>query len=375
MDFRESYVMHNTLPLVFRYLSLTDILRCAQVCKLWNVVIENTQSWKTINLENAHINVHYMFKALSEKHRVTNLRLINCTLDVSDFDSNILKEMQIKRLEISETPSVLLNSLSRELPTLEALKAKCYASFNVLDLSVFSSLAHLTELKLYCNRQVDHLDELLLNLGQIRHLYLLGLTAESIKTDPTGELIREATQKMQENDLLESFGLDLEQLPINFHILLRKFVKLKKLRLENCRKWDCRAVLTEISLKPNFTHLELIEVNVLDGFRNGFSLCKNVTHFIIVLNTPRFNLEAFTSDVMLAIQNLSSSLKKLTWGFSDRYLNYFLSVTDRIMNGSDLTNRLILQRTFIKFESDLKYLLQDTEVEIKMGMNAGNLFD
>lgn len=314
---------YNTLSLVFPWLNPSDLLRSCQVCKVWRQIAMDPVLWRSVTLNDCIVDFDKMADVLNT-FGTNSLKLDGSTVVLNDSQVfNALKKMpSLRKLELSESTSKLIQTLPEANPKLEVIKANiiCGIAGSNLNLKFLSGLPHITELKLYCNRELDTSIKALEYLKNLQHLYLLG-----VKNLSSVDFQNCHFRKLQ------TLGLgDCWQMCKNFgSTFLKTLTFLTTLRLESCRECHIVHILENVSHLKNLECLELLEINVDRGFDQCIALCKNIRKLTIVPNPNRLKMAKYNSTIIRGVVSLKGTLKNFTWGFIPRYLEYTYKITEQ----------------------------------------------
>ncbi|XP_019753959.1 F-box/LRR-repeat protein 7 [Dendroctonus ponderosae] len=373
---QEQRFAYNTLPFVFELLDTFSLMRCGQVCKLWHDLVCDWRLWRSIELYGCKVSFPKMMNAYKDRSIVA-LKLIDCKLKKQGPKDNLWEFLggnrELKVLEVSDCPSQLIKMLPNQNRCLETVRVSlvCCATGMKLNLDLIFLLPRLLELKLYCNRELDNFHGLFGNLGNLRHLYLLGVKNLDLQLLHTVQIPKSCR--------LESLGLgDCQLLANSFGQFLQALPALKRLRLERCSEWQAFVVLESISKCAQLETLELLDFNINKQFEIGLRLCTNLKQLTVIPNPHRFQMGAFNARVFRGSCGLKRTLKKFTWGFSRKYMDYFFrmyktvnrvpfSDGDEISNASEL---ILLEDLEDRLQAEMKA----TQIVVTTSITSGDVF-
>ena len=98
--------------------------------------------------------------------------------------------------------------------------------------------------------------------------------------------------------------------------------KLKRLRLEKVQNSSCITdILTSVSKLNNLTDLELVNIDVTNGFGRCLPKCHNVRKLMVI---PVYEQQlALSNNIILkTIPKLSNSLEHFVWGITEELLQF-----------------------------------------------------
>lgn len=101
--------------------------------------------------------------------------------------------------------------------------------------------------------------------------------------------------------------------------VLIELKNLERLRLEKIQGSCCNAdLLASISKLEKLTDLELINIDVTDGFEDSLPKCQNIKRLMIV---PVYQSAELNNDIILkSTADLSRTLKYFVWGIIEEQL-------------------------------------------------------
>ncbi|XP_060517753.1 uncharacterized protein LOC132696760 [Cylas formicarius] len=312
---QDDWFASNTLVYVFRYLDSTDLLRASRVCKLWHEIIDNPTFWQCVTIRESRLHFELMADFLS-KQSTRHLRLIDCIfmLNTEFLIKALLKMPLLRKIEFSECSSLLIERLPEANCNLELINVNLIGGFGVhLDLGFVEKLPNIVDLRLNCNRDMISIE----SLCKLKKLNYLSITAVKNLNNLNLNVITKITS-------LKSIALgDCWNLDRDFgKDVLSKFNNLERLRLENCRECHLVQILESVSEMPKLKHLDLIGINVDNGFNKALAFCKNLRKLTIVPNPRRLKSADGNTKIKDGILQLKDDLHFLRWGFTPQYLSF-----------------------------------------------------
>ncbi|XP_066142493.1 F-box/LRR-repeat protein 4-like isoform X2 [Euwallacea fornicatus] len=361
---KDEWLVYNTLPFILPFLTVPDVLHCRQVCTLWMRIVNDSTYWCAVTLRNYKLTLDKMTDFL-QGFKTNHLKLVDCEY-VDECTTSCFEILtHLKKLELSNCTSKLVETIAEGNPNLEVLRVSlivCPSALK-LDLSFVSKMPRLKQLTIYCHREVQHLKEMFTTLGNLEKLWLLRVTHIDFEDLPS-------SMNLDRYPQLQSLGLGhCTELPSTIVYFVKTFPNLRELCFEYCgsSKWDPVDIFNFLRELPSLRRLHLIEFNIKEGFDKGLKLCTNLEELTISPCCNRFFMGRFNGRIFEGVKNLK--LKRFTWGFSATYMMHckrIFEVADRVPFVSDAD---CLHGSLGGIESELKswrlITLEDLQHELQ----------
>ncbi|XP_065204736.1 uncharacterized protein LOC135834709 isoform X1 [Planococcus citri] len=323
--------IYDPLLMSLKYLTVRDLLRISMTSKFLNRIASEPCLWKTVRLKNSQVHDWKGFAKSLQKYGTKRLdmRKMLCSAVPEDLSKMWQEFLQViptitslEHIDFSRTPMHVIDAVAATCPNLAVFNAM-YLKNGSLTFDNFTRLEHLAELRLKGAGGIELIrnDSLLqfVNKDNLREICLTCI--KNIDIDLL-KMISEAS-----NLVTLELG-DCSDLPPSFGTEIGKLQKLEKLRLE---KVDNLApdyeLLTILNGMETLKSLELINVEVKDGFDEVMARCNNIENFLII---PLYISQSATTNQLIldGIKGLSDTLKCFVWGLTTE----LLKVTDLFMD-------------------------------------------
>jgi len=301
---------------VFKYLSVKERVQAACVCKLWRDIAFHQVLWKTVSLKNTRV---FDWKGFAKFFNQTK----SCHLDVrkmlfvKDREATWMEIISIapeflmlKKLELPKLSGSVLTDLVSACPRLESVHAPLTTP--PLDINVFSKMTQLKELKLKSsagamlkvNQGISDLIKLAPRLTQLSLLTMEGLQQKDF--DVFGTLVHLKLLEIGE----------CHNAPPNIFKTLSDLSRLQRLRME---KGSVGENVAKLANSPRLKDLELIDFQILKGFREGLCVIKNIKKFLII---PTFKNEVakINSEIVEGVTKEMNHLSSFYLGVTNEWL-------------------------------------------------------
>uniref|UniRef100_A0A8D8PXS5 MBD domain-containing protein n=1 Tax=Cacopsylla melanoneura TaxID=428564 RepID=A0A8D8PXS5_9HEMI len=321
------------------YLTVQERLRMARVCKLFNLAAQDSSLWTHIRMKNSRVTDWSGCASSFHRHHAESLDMKKMILPSSSLagseatnggvdptplmwirlPSHLKGVQTLKTLDLGKCSSCVFENLKENLTQLVSLSATLHKGQPVV-LSHFNAMANLVKLKLkgYEIKKgaqniygVDHLSR----LSNLKHLALTSVgNLNSVTLDAL-------TQSCPQLTALELGSC--AKLTAKDGAKLTRLTSLQKLRLEILVTGASNAFLTQVSKMPQLSHLELINVDVTEGFDDILGECTSLRTFIII---PTYVSQSAVTNFLLlsGIAKLQTTLRLVSWGLTVE----LLKVTD-----------------------------------------------
>eukprot|EP00090_Calanus_glacialis_P005869 TRINITY_DN14565_c0_g1_i1.p1 TRINITY_DN14565_c0_g1~~TRINITY_DN14565_c0_g1_i1.p1 ORF type:complete len:1588 (-),score=590.08 TRINITY_DN14565_c0_g1_i1:93-4856(-) len=301
---------------VFKYLSVKERVQAACVCKLWRDIAFHQVLWKTVSLKNTRVFDWRGFAKFFNQTKSGHLD-VRKMLFVKDREATWIEIISIapeflmlKKLELPKLSGSVLTDLMSACPRLEAVHAPLTTP--PLNINVFSKMTQLKELKLKSsagtmlriNQGISGLSNLAPRLTQLSLLTMEGLQQKDF--DVFGTLIH--------LELLE-IG-ECHNAPANIFKTLSDLSKLQRLRME---KGSVGENVSKLANAPRLRDLELIDFQILNGFRDGLSVIKNIQKLLII-PTYKNEVAKINTEIVEGVTKEMNQLSSFYLGVTNEWL-------------------------------------------------------
>lgn len=353
---QDKWLVLNTLPFVFHFLEIPDILRCGMVCKLWNQAIHNLSLWRTITLRNCKVKWDKLIDVILE-FETRNLKLLKCDLLER---STFVGFHHLHTLIVPDLTSNLLESLAENCSSMRVLYTNviCSSTNAVLDLSCISKMKCLEDFKMTCNRAVKKEITLIERLS-LKHLWLLkvqNLNMDANNWKSRGE---------KAGSSLVSLGLGgCERIPKNCIPFSEIMPRLTTICLCFCVAWNPLDFFHNISTLKNLKSLMLLEFTIKENFEEGLKLCTSLDTLTIVPSASRYQMGLYNGRIFRGVTKMQ--LKTLRWGFFANYMKHCFSMFD-VANVVPVSYKEISSHRLVtlkELQVQLEGILVNTETEV-----------
>merc|ERR1719336_1115953 len=287
---------YSAIMEVFKYLSVRERATAARVCKLWRDVSLHYSLWKNISLKNTRIHDWEGFVQFFNKTKSDSLDMRKM-LFVKDRDqtwqeiAGVAPDfLSLTKVELPKVNGPILTEILTSWTKLETLNAPFVTA--PFDVTTLSGLTNLKEVKLKAstgsNIQVtSRLFPLTSLCPKITHLSLLGL------------------EGLQEQDY-DVFGT---------------MVHLQLLELGDCSTapgcfFKTVSELSKLANTPKLMQVELIDFQVLPGFKEGLKPIKNIQKMLLI---PQYKDEVAKINTEI-VDGITQEMEQLT--------SFYLGVTN-----------------------------------------------
>ncbi|XP_065212882.1 uncharacterized protein LOC135840319 isoform X2 [Planococcus citri] len=323
--------IYDPLLMSLKYLTVRDLLRISMTSKFLNRIASESCLWKTVRLKNSQIHDWKGFAKALQKYGTKRLdmRKMLCSAVPEDLSKMWQEFLQViptiaslEHIDFSRTPMNVVDAVAATCPNLAVFNA-VYLKNGSLTFDNFTQLEHLVELRLKGVGGIElKRNDPLLHFINKDNLREISLTCIKNMDEDLLKIISEAS-----NLVTLELG-DCSDLPSSFGTEIGKLTKLEKLRLE---KLDNLApnyeLLTIVNGMETLKSLELINVEIKDGFDEVMARCNNIENFLII---PLYISQSATTNQLIldGIKGLSDTLKCFAWGLTTE----LLKVTDLFMD-------------------------------------------
>eukprot|EP00092_Neocalanus_flemingeri_P034768 GFUD01037838.1.p1 GENE.GFUD01037838.1~~GFUD01037838.1.p1 ORF type:complete len:1533 (+),score=504.50 GFUD01037838.1:53-4651(+) len=307
---------YHAMMEVFKYLSVKERVQAACVCKLWRDIAFHQVLWRTVSLKNTRVFDWRGFAKFFNQTKSVHLD-VRKMLFVKDREAtwneiiSIAPEfLMLKKLELPKLGGSVLSELVAACPRLESVHAPLTTP--PLNINVFSKMTQLRELKLKSsagtmlriNQGINDLGKLAPNLTQLSLLTMEGLQQRDF--DVFGTLIH--------LQLLE-IG-ECHSAPANLFKTLSDLSKLQRLRLE---KGTVGENVSKLANAPRLRQLELIDFQIMRGFKEGLKVIKNIQKLLII-PTYKNEVAKINTEIVEGVTKEMSQLSSFYLGVTNEWL-------------------------------------------------------
>jgi len=307
---------YHAMMEVFKYLSVKERVQAACVCKLWRDIAFHQLLWKTVSLKNTRVFDWRGFAKFFNQTKSAHLD-VRKMLFVKDREAtwneiiSIAPEfLMLKKLELPKLNGSVLTDLVSACPRLESVHAPLTTP--PLNINVFSKMTQLKELKLKSSagamirisQGISGLAQLAPKLTQLSLLTMEGLQQKDF--DVFGSLIH--------LQLLE-IG-ECHSAPANIFKTLSDLSKLQRLRME---KGTVGENVSKLANAPRLKQLELIDFQILPGFREGLRVIKNIQKLLII-PTYKNEVAKINTEIVEGVTKEMSQLSSFYLGVTNEWL-------------------------------------------------------
>lgn len=301
---------------VFKYLSVKERVQAACVCKLWRDIAFHQVLWKTVSLKNTRVFDWKGFAKFFNQTKSGHLD-VRKMLFVKDREAtwmeiiSIAPEfMMLKKLELPKLSGSVLTDLVSACPRLESVHAPLTTP--PLNINVFSGMTQLKELRLKSsagsmlrvNQGINDLTKLAPRLTQLSLLTMEGLQQKDF--DVFGTLVHLKLLEIGE----------CHNAPPNIFKTLSELSKLQRLRME---KGSVGENVSKLANAPRLKDLELIDFQILKGFRDGLSVIKNIQKFLII-PTYKNEVAKINTEIVEGVTKEMNHLSSFYLGVTNEWL-------------------------------------------------------
>jgi len=301
---------------VFKYLSVKERVQAACVCKLWRDIAFHQVLWKTVSLKNTRVFDWKGFAKFFNQTKSGHLD-VRKMLFVKDREATWMEIISIapeflmlKKLELPKLSGSVLTELVSACPRLESVHAPLTTP--PLDINVFSKMTQLKELKLKSSagamlrvsQGISDLSKLAPRLTQLSLLTMEGLQQKDF--DVFGTLVHLKLLEIGE----------CHNAPPNIFKTLSELSKLQRLRME---KGSVGENVSKLANAPRLKDLELIDFQILKGFRDGLSVIKNIQKFLII-PTYKNEVAKINSEIVEGVTKEMNHLSSFYLGVTNEWL-------------------------------------------------------
>jgi len=270
---------------IFGYLKVQELQRAARVCRMWNIVANNSNLWKTVRMKNSNVNDFNGFVKTLKRNDTIHLDLRKILLSNQEeawkeFSEKIRYLDQLERIDLCRCHSSIVESLLQSNPTLKCINAVSLKD-DKIDLSGLAvRLESLIELRLRSlhasGLQLLKIDFKLLD--KIQHLSLTTIENLHLLLN-NNQSLREMTQ-LQSLELGHCDQLNDELFAENLSFLS----SLTRLRLEKgLQAFSINKVLAIIPKKLlKLVQLELINCDIKKDFVESIHGCKSLKRLLLI---------------------------------------------------------------------------------------------
>ncbi|GBN06669.1 hypothetical protein AVEN_117099-1 [Araneus ventricosus] len=352
----------KSLLLVFKRLSIPDLLRASQVCSYWKYVASQSDLWERISFQGLTITDWEKCCLALQKNgtKALDLRGIvhqNATNLWGDLEIYVVHLAGIEELIFDQITPSLLKNVAYNMPLLRKLEChfvttacsepEIWTVSCEWELSSLRYLGRLVKLKIGSGSRIElkHGEDYVMPyLPQLRHVALTGFSFCS-------NVNLEGLSKQKELISLE-LG-DCKEIEPGIYALLENLTNLKSLRLENGGSIDdCRLSEALIKIK-GLEVLELMNFKISKKLSEAFKDLKHLIH----LNVWPDNTDkaAVVNKNLFHAISSCKDLKYLCWGViaEGEYIPQFLEMEN--------SNELTFENLF----NDLVALFPEGRVEVK----------
>ncbi|KAI5702068.1 hypothetical protein M8J75_016243 [Diaphorina citri] len=327
----------NILIQVFSYLPLDDLLRAAQVSRLFYAASRHFSLWKTIQLKNIYVQDWEKLARCLDKNdtEVLYFNQMKVKTDSDDvknmwrsINQSLGKISSLQNLDLGKCAGPEINII-KQCPSLTYFSC----SFNKKSLLDFYGLSLLQNLKHLYIRGVE--------LNKMIGLKVLNIHVISKLKNLTHLALTSVKQSSQDTNWA-MFLADMKQLEwlelgecTNFthefvNNALSHLVSLKRLRLEMVTELIANDILNTIATMPHLDTLELINFDVKPGFEESFSRCICLRHVLII---PTYIKQSAVTvqRMVIALSSMNHILTRVVWGLTME----LLKVTEMLVTQHD----------------------------------------
>ncbi|XP_026816770.1 uncharacterized protein LOC113556173 [Rhopalosiphum maidis] len=354
--------MVKALEDVFKYLNTHELISASRVCTTWHMIAMNKFLWQNVRLKNSMVYDWERFVDSIDQQRTYTLDTRQMLIPINDdefknfwlhFSKAMKRAHKLKFIELYRCPTHIVEDIIHSLPQLEVLNATSIKNQNVtkdsknphdlmaLNLNYLGQMTKLTELRLKGLNGIK-----LTSLPSFENLINLNkFSLTSIKSFPKN--ICQSLNTITDNIEFLEIG-DCDFLSKDFAMLLKRFVNLKSLRLENCYgKWESCAqdVFTAIRGLEKLTILELVNIEFSNCVEDELEKCVDIKALLII---PAYMSKSATTNCHLidCLRKLSKTLTHLVWGLTLELLRVTdLFITQYQQNQHSIGNNLELSHT------------------------------
>ncbi|XP_066142496.1 uncharacterized protein [Euwallacea fornicatus] len=271
---------------------MPDVLRCAQVCKLWQEAVNESTIWRSVTLSRYSLNLDKMVSFLQDvgtKH----LRITECEIS----DDNCFKSPPAEK--VMKQTEALLNP--EEWGALR-VSVQVSPGSSELDLYIWESTSSLfKELR-------PHKLTCLSKLGMLKSLVLtkiFTLQRDHYRKKPTFASAPESG----ECSTLRSF--------IEYHMEKSHPLNYLSFLICECPKFSLMKTISDLRFLPNLYGLHLLDIHIADGFESALQLCTNLK---ILRVSPLFRKRYAARDNGRIFEGVKKlNLTNFIWIFSNEY--------------------------------------------------------
>ncbi|XP_066262227.1 uncharacterized protein [Euwallacea similis] len=288
----DNWLVQNTLPFILPYLDIPDVLRCAQVCKLWQEAVNESTIWRSVTLSRYSLNLDRMVSFLQDvgtKH----LRITECEIANYNCSKNPPPAKFMKQTEALFDPKEW-----------EALRVSVQVSPGCSDLDVYiwesasSLFKELRPHKLTCLSKLGTLKSLVLTK-------IFTLQRDHYRKKPTFA----PTSETGESSTLRSF--------IEYHMEKSHPLNYLSFLICECPKFSLMKTIGDLRFLPNLHGLHLLDIHIAEGFEHSLKLCTNLK---VLRVSPLFRKWYVARDngrIFEGVKRLN--LRNFIWIFSKDY--------------------------------------------------------
>ncbi|KAI5718484.1 hypothetical protein M8J77_021838 [Diaphorina citri] len=327
-DPSRSNPLYKFLVHLMSFLTVQDRLRLARVNKLFNLAAEHKTLWTHVRMKNSRVQdwsgcaasfCRHNTEVLDMKKMITPSGPDDQISMWSKLPSHLGQIGTLKHVDLGKCSSHVFENLKDHLSQLLSLSATLHRGQPVV-LSHFSAMKNLVKLKLkgYEIKKgaqnifaVNHLS----HLTQLRHL---ALTSVGNLNHTTLDSIISQCPQLTALELGSCANLTAQDAT-----KLLRLSNLQKLRLEIVVSEASSAFVEAASRLEHLSHLELINVDVTEGFDVSLGLCTRLRTLIII---PTYVSQSAVTNYLLlsGIAKLQTTLRLVSWGLTME----LLKVTD-----------------------------------------------
>ncbi|CAL1265298.1 unnamed protein product [Larinioides sclopetarius] len=352
----------KSLLLVFKRLSIPDLLRASQVCSYWKYVASQSDLWERISFQGLTITNWERCCLTLQKNstKALDLRGIvhqHVTNPWRDLEINVVHLAAVEELIFDQITPSLLKNVAYNMPLLR--KLECHFVTTACsepeiwtvpcewELSSLRYMGRLVKLKIGSGSRIElkHGENYVMPyLPQLRHAALTGFNFCS-------NVNLESLSKQKELISLE-LG-DCKEIDPGIYALLENLTNLKSLRLENggsindCRLSDALKKIKGLEV------LELMNFKISKKLSDAFKELKHLIHLNVWPDITE--KAAFVNRNLFTAISSCKNLKYLCWGViaESEYIPQCLEMEN--------SNELTFENLF----NDLVALFPEGRVEVK----------
>lgn len=317
---------------VFQYLKVQELQRAARVSRMWNLVANSSNLWKTVRMKNSHVNDWSGFVRTLKHNGTTHLDLRKVLMGNQEeawreFSEKIGEVDQLQGIDLCRCTSNIVENLfvsNLNLQTINAVALKD-DKINLEGLSQRKTGLEELRLRSVHNNGLTLLNVDFLALLNLKHLSLT--TIENLHTLLNNNHFLGNMIELESLELGNCEFIDDQQLADN----LKNLTKLTRLRIEKGAKaFAINKILDVVaSSLPHLTQLELINCDVKDNFVESLGACQQLKRLLLI---PTYVSQSALTNFMI-MQGVMTliNLDYIHWVVT----NELLRVTELYLDQSD----------------------------------------